>query len=208
MADLITLEQFKLALGIPDNSRDARIAQIIKGASAAVRSYTGRTFELATGTVTTRSFEYDGTGIVDIDDAVSVASVTIASGYANERALTAGEYMTQPRGGPVIEWLVTAANAWGVSISPEMGFSYNLDTLYHQIPQNQVYVNVTADWGWPAIPDDVQLAVLEVAGDTYSISPYTSESIAGYSRSRGPLGSGAVSERAKDLLAEYQKRYT
>lgn len=208
MADLITLDRFKVALGATgvDAVEDSKRAQAIRGASAVVRSYAGRKFEVATGMYSDRSFDYDGSGIVDIDDALSVISVSINSGFATIRTLPVNEYTLQPMNGVVTEWILMSANAYGIA-SPQMGFTWNADT-YDGFFNSPVIVTVTADWGYAQIPEDVQQATIWVAANILeNPRPYISESIEGYARSVGPAQTDAIPERAKEILAPYQKKF-
>jgi hypothetical protein len=157
MADLVTLEQLKDHLGIPDDDTesDSRLSQAIAGASVAVRNFTGRDFGDASATAT-RTYRYDGRGWLNIDEASAVTSVT----YDGLALVVDIDYVVGPDRGPVYDYLELFR---GFS-SPEMGFERNLDTLaiygrrYRYVP-----VAVTATFGWPAIPEDVQLATLMTA---------------------------------------------
>src|SRR3954470_10229168 len=78
-ADLLTLAEFKTYEGIPlsDTSNDTQSNALIKAASLAIRNFTGRDFVV--GSVSEqRTFEYDGSGYLDIDDCQSVASVALS----------------------------------------------------------------------------------------------------------------------------------
>lgn len=212
LPDLIELSELLAALGVaPGDLEDQEIEKYefaLKAASQAVRNYTGRTFQLATGTATTRTFEYDGSGYLDIDDAVSVASLTGQYG-STERVLLGDEWNSQPFGAKplgVYEWIRVAPNAWGIG-SPEMGFTRNLDTLYDSLPVTPVLMVVMADWGWSEIPYDVKQALVWTASSlSEDPRPYQSESIEGYSRSRGPqVPTEVIPERALAALASYEK---
>ena len=213
MADLTTLIRVKTLLGDPNPSvpapGDARLSQTIAAASDLVRNYTQRTFEVtAPGAVPTpRLFEYDGSGFLDIDDCQSIAGITVSGGYTGSPTytLTVDEWASYPLNSPVKAWLRLPYNQWGVGISPEMGFTYNLDTLWYKGSMRPNVVTVTGLWGWPVIPDDVQQAVAWVAISLDdSPHPYQSESIENYSRTLGSeAGSEAIPDRAKAALTPY-----
>lgn len=223
MADLLTLTEYKNLAGIPlsDTQYDTQLGSLLPAASLAIRNYTGRDFD-TTPVTEQRSFEYDGAGFVDIDDCTSVTGVALAFTYGPDIALDATyQWRAKPYGGPVYHYLELVGTPYG--ISGEMGFMSNLDQaardgrLLAQLP----VAKVTAVWGWPSIPEDVKLAMLWTledwgAGGAGPTTPgVTAEAIEGFSRT---FASGrdaasaarallAVPNRAKDLLAAYQKVY-
>jgi len=210
--DLITADELLAALGKNPADLDYENIQryefAVKSTSAAIRNYTGRSFELATGIPTLRTFEYDGSGFLDINDAQSVVSVTGQDGVSS-RTLLADEYTAQPIGSqwPVFEWIQVLGGVWGVG-SPEMGFERNLDKLYSNFSGRPVLMEVSANWGWAEIPYDVRQAVVWVAAAlSEDTSTYQSESIEGYSRSHGQMvPNQVITERAMAALAPYEKQ--
>jgi hypothetical protein len=138
-----------VAAGDVDPTRDARYQQSIDQAS-----YTDRDF--ATATVTEqRSFEYDGSGFVDIDDCSNITAVTYSiSGY--DTLIPTFEWRGEPYGGAVFTYLVVPN--WGPRFSPEMGFTSNIDVLYREGRFTGLgpTVKVDATWGWTDVPDDVK----------------------------------------------------
>lgn len=178
----------------------------IKAASQAVRNHTGRSFELATGVVTSRTFQYDGSGFLDIDDALSVVTVTGQYG-STVRTLLGDEWLPKPFGGlPVYEWIEVAGGTWGIG-SPAMGFERNYDALFNTMPGRPVLMAVEGNWGWDEIPYDVRQATIWTASAlSEDPRPYQSESIEGYSRSRGPtVPTEVLPERALAALAPYER---
>ena len=215
MADLISLERFKTSQpNITDAARpdpkDAQYSAAISAASSLVRSYTGLSFELRSATPTTREFFYDGSGYLDIDAATEVTAVTMRGYYANSQSWAVDQYgwMAFPLNDTVKRWIQMPPGAYG-GISPEMGFTYNLDTLYQRYYSSaSTVVSVTARFGWPMIPADVQQAVvwtaqtmLEGKGENYQ-----SEAIAGYSRSKAYNQTGIedpIPPKARAALSAY-----
>lgn len=207
---LLTLSDLKAALGVAsgdvDPVRDKRLTQAIRGASAAVSAYADR--DWVTSAITEqRSFEYDGSGFLDIDDCASITAVTYSLG-GYDQVLPADQWRAEPFGHPVFTYLVLPT--WGPGFSPEMGFTRNLDVLYREGGFTGIgpTVKVDATWGWTTVPEEVKQAVIWAAlsmSDPAS-EQYVSESIAGYSHtrdsSRGPVGD-ALPDRVKSLLAPY-----
>lgn len=198
-SDLISLQTLKDAIGIPysDTGRDIRLEQAIKNASAAIRTYTDRDFGSLLVTET-RSFLYDGSGTLEIDDCAvgSITAVTVSG-----TSISSSQYLAQPdRRSPVHYWLLLSG-VYG--LSPAMGFTYGLDTFDYNRP---VTVTVTADWGWPSVPDDVQqAAVYTAAAMAESPKPYVSQSFESYSVQLPTPMVDAIPSRARALLDPYQR---
>lgn len=205
---LIQLGELQTALGVApgdiDPTRDARYSQAIAGASAAIIKYTDRDF--ATATVTEqRSYEYDGSGFLDIDDCTAITDVTYSiAGF--DSVIPADSWRAEPQRGEVYTYLILPQ--WGPRFSPEMGFNQNVDVLYREgrFVGLGALVKVTAAFGWTNVPEDVKRAAIWTAvAMADNPEPYISESIADYSHtseSRG-LTDDAIPGRAKDLLAPY-----
>lgn len=217
MADLITLSEYKAYAGYdPTNTQyDSQIAALIPAASQAIRSYTGRDFGTALVTEM-RPFGYDGSGFLDIDDCVTVTAVSLTiPGYADV-PLQDIEWIAMPprRDDAPVYYYILMPTYGGVGISPEMGFTRNLDIMAREgrwrgLP---TMVNVTAQWGWPIVPEDIKLATYWTVDEWISRSAgegLASEAIEGYARSwsRGEQGQEvyAVPSRARDILALYAK---
>lgn len=219
MADLVTLERLKIALGIPEpaveHQDDAKNNAALASASAIIRTFTDRSFEVsAQGSVATpRQFEYDGSGYLDIDDAQTITGVSAVYGgttLPQSRILGTDEWLARPFNKPVKFWLQLPESYYAYG-SPEMGFERNLDT-YYQYGGVRGYgyptiIEVTAVWGWPSIPEDIQQAVIWTALHLVTNpNSYVSESIESYSRSYsqggGEIGD-ALPERARAVLLPY-----
>lgn len=206
-ADLITLEELKIALGYSETEalRDAKLEKAISAASNAVRRFADRSFGLPL-VKATRTYEYDSSGFLDIDDAGVVISVNFVFGGL-ETPITTFYWRAEPQEGPPYTYL--RIPHWAGVYSPEMGFTYNLDVIARDkgwpglIPQ----VKVEAEWGWPEVPEDVRQATIWTAAK-FAEKPdqLVSETIEHYSytsqaRTGGPLP--AVPSPAQDLLAAY-----
>jgi hypothetical protein len=214
MDPLITLTDLKAAAGIPNpsaaNPIDAKFTLALNAASTLIRAYTGLRFEAASGSISSvRQFEYDGSGYLDIDEVQNVSAITHTAGYTGSltQSLTSDEWVGYPLNFPVKLWLTLPRGIYGRGISPEMGFTYNLDTYsgYGAGAFKPTLVSVTGVWGWPEIPADVQQAAIWTAMSiAESPRPYTQESIEGYSRTRGAgVVHDAIPERAQLALLPY-----
>lgn len=219
MADLLTLSEYKTYLGIDptDNRDDAQITALLAAASQAVRSYTDRKFEIAAG-ATTRVFQYDGSGFLDIDDATAITKVETDAGVLGASPLyelDVQEYTPMPYRESGTDqpyyYLVIHSGRW-LPASPEMGFERNMDRLGYI--ERQPLISVTATYGWLAIPEDVKLAtawtISSIKQEPQS-DELSSEAISGFSRSwnRGIPTTVrlALPGNARDLLAPYVRVY-
>jgi hypothetical protein len=97
-----------------------------------------------------------------------------------------------------------------------MGFLYNIDVMAAEgrYPSASTVARVTGTFGWPEVPGDVKLAAVWTIQDWISKPKgdnQTSEAISGYSRSWGRSGelptALAIPNRARDILAQYQKQH-
>jgi hypothetical protein len=198
MADLVTKEEVKVALRIAagNTERDAEFDQAIDVASAAIRSYLDRDFETPVSASETRTYYYDGSGVLEIDDAQTITAVTL-----DGAPLTTDEYSAEPSGNAPYTWLFLPSH--GRSVNPEMGFERNLDTLWWKTLDKPQVVQITGTWGWPSIPWDVkQAAIWTVVNITETQRPVTAESIGGVARQYSG-SSFAIPIRARELLSPY-----
>ncbi len=209
-ADLITLDRLLDALNkllVDMEPQEVEKYQAaIRSASAAVRAYTDRDFTPnASAVATTRTFEYDDSGYVDIDDCREVTSVSVTFPQGGFPIyLQTSQWQALPFQGAVKDTLVIYSATFHAQ-SREMGFTYNLDR-YEGALAMPPRVEITATWGWPEIPEDVQQAtVWTAAAFTEDARQITSESIESFSRSMNTLAPTALPLRARDLLDEYRR---
>lgn len=199
--ELVSLDDLKVALNIDptDIERDDRLQQALENAAAAIVNYCDRDF--ASSEVTEeRAFNYDGSGILEIDDC-QLGSIT--SVKVNDVVQSSTLYSAEPdRRSPVHYWLQLQP----FNMSPAMGFTYNLDTLWWKAGTLQQVVKVTAMWGWPAVPLDVkQAAIWTAAAFAESPKPYISQSFESYSVQLETPLVDAIPARAETLLKPYQR---
>lgn len=218
MADLITLAEYRTFVGTdPTDTRDDnKISARIPAVTQAIRSFTERDF--GSGNVTeTRTYEYDGSGYLDIDDASAISQVTIPYD-TGDVILDADEWIPKPErrdDAPVYNYLLLPAYVGAGLGSPEMGFTRNFDVYYRErrFRPLTAKIEVTATWGWPVIPEDVKVAAYWTLRDWMerdSGEGLASEAIEGYARSWARAGGEvtnvlAIPSRARDILVNYAK---
>src|SRR5512147_24538 len=152
---LISLQRYQEAVGESDDP--AAQIQAILDASAAVLAYTDRDFA-APNVTETRTYQYDGRGILEIDDASAVTGV---AGFPalNWRAMTE----TPPTSPRMYSYILLPKQR---QLSGEMGFTANWDTILARGATVPLFdVTVTGTFGWPVVPDDVQRATILAAQD-------------------------------------------
>lgn len=203
---LVDLTTLKVALGVDqdDHEDDAKYDWVLEAASEAVSRYADRDFseQEAGDTVQVRQFEHDGrSGFLDIDDCTLVSSVSMY-----DRDLQGEEWSAHPLNRPTFHYLRLTSSGYAYG-SPAMGFTRNADTLpWRNRTSEQTIVSVTALWGWPSVPKDVQQATIWTAvALAESPRPYVSESIEGYSRTLGAAPDFALPPRAQAILAPYTR---
>lgn len=215
MADLITLEFLRNILGydVTNTRDDLRYTTLIPLASLAVRNYTERDFGAPLVTEE-RTFEYDGSGYLDVDDADAITSVKFVVPHGTDIELPEDAWLPSPRrrdDSPVYQYIWIGS---GFGYSPQMGFERNLDRWVLENGQGTTgLAKVTGTWGWPDVPGDVQLATVWVA-QSWKDKPtqnLTAEAIEGYSRAWGSRSGGAgvtlgIPNEARDLLENYRKQ--
>lgn len=215
---LITRDEYREAVGTDptDTRNDAQVERLIPWATLAIQRYAERDFG-APAVTETRSYAYDGSGYLDIDDASEVTSLElVVPGGTN---LTLDEWYAAPArraDAPVFNYIVIPRGALGSN--PYMGFERNLDRLYEEgrLPTTYSTVNVTGTFGWPDVPGDVKLAAIWTIQDWMSRPAgegLTAEAIEGYSRAwgarsgTGPSPSLAIPNKARDILVNYMKEH-
>lgn len=144
-------------LNLTATDRDVRLAQVLMSASRAIDKATGRRFWLDP-TPSARVFSArdrvvstpDGEKLL-IDDIGSTNSLAVALGSAGSFTAVVSDYTTGPdnalvRGEP-ITWLQRFYIPWSVIATQQ--------------------IQVTAQWGFPSIPDEITEATLLLANRRY-----------------------------------------
>lgn len=216
MADLLTLSELKALLNDTTVYNDAFYTAAIPTASVAISNYTDRDFA-SPQTTATRTYEYEGDGYLDIDDADSITAVEFVVPSGPNVALSTAQWRAEPPRSvrtPVFTYIMLPGGYYFTS--PEMGFKQNWDVWAADYGWNQLppQVAVTGVWGWPVVPSDVKLAAAWTIGEWNSRredSGLTTEAIEGYARSWGRGMSVndalAIPNRARDLLQTYMRMF-
>lgn len=194
-----TLTQFKTYLGLNDPSKtsmDQRLGDALNAASREVEDYCHRQFNKTTE-ASPRTYKPDSSGFTYVDDFWTVEDLAISTD--NDGAGVYGDpwevntYELLPRNG-----VVNGRPGWPY---------YKIRAAYGQYFPH-VYgrldvVQVTAQWGWAAVPAPVKQATLIIAAQDYKLAdaPF---GVAGFDN----FGSVKVSDipRARKMLCAYEAR--
>ena len=153
-----TLAELKAYLKIDDSMEDSLLENIVEAASRSIDRIANRRFYLDS-TATARQYRPMNELRVFTDDFGSTSGLIVktdpndAGVYATTLTLNT-DYIVEP---------VNAAakgRPWNY-ITIVSGESYSLPVNYR--PQ----VEVTARWGWPSVPDDINQATLILSADLY-----------------------------------------
>lgn len=193
MSDYITPADLYAALAI-DETDDSTASIAISAASRFVDNACGRNFSVTTSAA--RYFFPVDSYVCQIDDAATVTAVATDDGndgtYSTSWSTT--DWQAQPVGGigP------NALTGW-----PYLAVVAVLDRCFLQQFNRRPSVKVTGTWGWTAVPEDVKLATLMLAEETFKAvreAPLGSINLAdfGPSQIRG-------NRRVEGLLAPYAR---
>lgn len=214
---LVTLTKYKAAIGETSAANDGKHTEAIEDASAAILGWSDRDWGEAQVTED-RTYRYDGSGFLEIDDADTINSVTLDGALLAEESWYAGK--DGPTAIPVYSYLELPPYS---EESGEMGFTRNLDVWLRRTRQTPyVDVVVNAQWGWPVVPDDVQRATIWAAASFEAATPdstgageITGEAVAEVSRTylamqgldeaTNPLDEEPLPRRVRGLLYPYQR---
>jgi hypothetical protein len=154
----ITLSGLKTYLKIDDSVEDALLEQIIESASRSIDRIANRRFYLD-GSATARTFRPIGNLRVIVDDIGTTSGLILktdpdANGVFQTTFTLNSDYIVEPtnalaKGRPITYLTVVGPTALSLPVN--------------YWPQ----VEVTARWGWPTVPDDIEQATYILSADLY-----------------------------------------
>lgn len=169
-----TLGELAEVLGIDDSDDDARMINAINAASRQVDAHTGRRF-WQDSVVATRKYHADDDYFVEVDDISTTTGLMVKiDSTADGTFATTLTISTDFELGP----LNAAAE---VPVRPYETITA-VGTYLFPMVNRRPGVSVTAQFGWPAVPDDVSQACLVQAKNLYKAPAGT---LAGYQMSSG-----------------------
>lgn len=153
----LTTDELKRYLSMQDDSRfDADLLDAIKSVSEEIEQTCNRQFNRAE-TATAREFVADSAGWVEVDDFWDTAGLVIQTGTGYTVTWSAGDYDLRPLNG-VVDGM-PGWPYWKIKVSA---------TGSRAFVRGQK-IQVTAKWGWTAVPDAVKQAAKIKAGSTFQI---------------------------------------
>jgi hypothetical protein len=162
-----TLDEFKTLTDVETATRDADIERAIESASRTIELFTGRRFWQEDGTAktyTAKDYRY-----LMIDDLRNTDGLVVESDSTGD-----GSYETT--------WTISADFVMGPS-NPSPGFPYEeihiREALFLSFPQIRDGVRVTGNYGWEAIPTEVNEATL-LQANLYLHRRNSPEGVAGF----------------------------
>lgn len=192
-ATLVELKS-RLGIGSSDTSEDTKLTSALATASRDIESCCNRQFNDA-GSATARVFQADDWYRIEIDDFSTTTGLVVKSDEADdgqyEVTWANTDYQLEPLNG-----VVAGVPGWpyNVIIATETRFFFK--------PARWAQVQVTARWGWTAVPAPIKEATLIIAEDIFKLkdAPW---GVAGY----GEYGPMRVRQNpvAYNLVAPYRR---
>ena len=166
MTEYCTAAELKAYLRITDTAEDTQLSDSIITASRAVDHYCGRRFFADSG-VTARVYKPDTIDMVTVDDFQTTVGLIVQVDTADTATfsytLPAANYELEP---------------FNNIVDGEPGWPYNrirsLNCEFILWNRRKASVQVTAKWGWAAVPGPVKQATIYLAEEAYKLkgSPF------------------------------------
>lgn len=153
-----TLEELKTRLEITRDSDDTRLAAALTAASRGVEKYCGRQFNTA-GSATARKYRPDAPFITKVDDFQTISALKTDDGNTGTATTVwaSTDYELYPLNG-----VVDGEPGWP---------SWTIESVLGRIfpHYRRATVEVTAVWGWAAVPAAVKESCLIAAEEIFKL---------------------------------------
>lgn len=157
-----TTAELKSRLDITDSTDDTRLTEALSSASRGIEKFCGRQFNKATS-ASARVYYPRAACWTDVDDFHTTTGLVVATDDGDdgtyETTWSTSDYQLEPLNGTV-----DGETGWPYSTIRGVG-SRNFPTTSHRAP-----VQVTAQWGWNAVPSAVKEATLVLAEDVFKLA--------------------------------------
>lgn len=189
-----TLTELKARLDIADTNDDDRLTDALAAASREIEQWCGRQFNDA-GAASARVFHPLTPYTVMVDDFSTTTGLVVATDTDDDGTYdttwTSSDYDLEPVNG-----VVSGMTGWPYYQLRAVG-----DYTFPRCVRRRRSVQVTAQWGWAAVPSEVKQACLIIAAESFKLgdAPF---GVAGF----GEFGPVRVrmNSRAQSLLAPYR----
>lgn len=188
-----TLAQIRDYLGVPtsDTANTANLERGVEAASRKIDKYAGRIF-YDSGSATAKTFRADDPYQLDVPDFHTITGFAAKTDTTNDGTFdttwVAADYQVEPLDPPpgFPWWWITA-----------------VDKKTFPTGSRRARVEITARWGWAAVPTDIEIVCLELAGELFKRkeSPF---GIAGFSEF-GPVRVSSSDMRTLERLGQYRR---
>lgn len=155
-----TLAEIKAALRITDTNDDVRLTAAIDSACRLIETECNRYFYQDT-TVSARRYVSNDPWLVEVDDISTPAGLIVQSDYAGDGTFSttweSADYQLEPVNGIMMGqqgWPTTKIRAIRSLYFPVWG------GISYPKPYTQALVEVTAQWGWAAVPTPIHDAAI------------------------------------------------
>lgn len=165
-----TLALFKTRLGITDTNDDTALTNALSAASRDIEGWCGRQFN-DYGSATPRVYYPDTLTTVTVDDFWIGGAITVALDYSNAGSyssiLQSANYQLEPLNG-----IVDGTGGWPYYRIRAIQTWYPI--WYTSIGDPRTSIQITAQWGWAAVPTPIVEACLMLAEETFKLkdAPY------------------------------------
>lgn len=196
-ADYVTIAELKSEFGIGDSEDDTELTLAVSSASAWVTTYCERDFNQA-GSASARIFYGSHVGVVHVDDISTTDGLIVKSDGGDdgtfESTWTSSDYQLEPLNG-----MRSGLTGW-----PYTAIRF-VEASYVWPRGRRAGFQITANWGWPAVPTPIKKATLVMAARLYK-RRYSPEGVLGGFDSFGPVRVGSrLDPDVAQLLAPYRK---
>jgi len=155
-----TTAELKTRLGITDSTDDTQLGEALSVASRAVEKVCRRQFNKTT-TASARVYDPDHCHLVVVDDFHTTTDLAVkydsAADGTYETTVTSANYELRPLNG-----IVDGESGWPYWQIHAVNLAFPTGT-------GRASMQVTAQWGWNAVPAGVKEATLVVAEETFKL---------------------------------------
>lgn len=198
----VTLPEGRLAMGVPSShtERDTLIELAIEAASRDIDAHCDRSFyQYNGGTAVARVFVAKEPYLLEVDDIYSTDGLIIKTDDdvdgTYEQTWTTTDYQLEPLNG-----YVSGQDGWPYTRIRVRANS----TLAFPNYSNESLVQITAKWGWNAVPTAIKQACIAQMAAVYK-SPEAPTGVADVAEF-GPVTVRALHPTAARLISHYRKR--
>lgn len=189
-----SLADLKTRLDITDTTDDDRLTDALTAASREIEQWCGRQFN-DVGSTSVRTFRPRTCEVVAVDDFSTTMGLVVKTDANDdgtyETTWASSDYELEP-----LDGVVAGSTGWPYYQIRAVG------SYLFPVGARRAVVQVTAQWGWSAVPSAVREACLIAAAELFKVgdAPF---GVAGY----GEFGPVRVrlNSRAMQLLAPYQR---